>query len=75
MTQAAPAETAALKLSYRPVGPPDAAPDRALLRQLLWLTLPILLEHTLHVVVGLWLMYLTVATTLDITSGFHLPGA
>lgn len=29
----------------------------------------------LHVVVGLWLMYLTVATTLDITSGFHLPGA
>ena len=29
----------------------------------------------LHVVVGLWLMYLTVATTLDITSGFHFPGA
>ena len=29
----------------------------------------------LHVVVGLWLMYLTVATTLDITSGYHLPGA
>src|ERR671921_1576234 len=29
----------------------------------------------LHIVVGLWLMYLTVATTLDITSGFHLPGA
>jgi hypothetical protein len=28
-----------------------------------------------HIVVGLWLMYLTVATTLDITSGFHLPGA
>jgi len=28
-----------------------------------------------HVVVGAWLMYLTVATTLDITSGFHLPGA
>lgn len=28
-----------------------------------------------HVVVGLWLMYLTVATTLDIASGFHLPGA
>src|SRR5918996_2107473 len=26
----------------------------------------------LHIVVGLWLMYLTVATTLDITSGFHL---
>jgi hypothetical protein len=28
-----------------------------------------------HVVVGLWLMYLTVATTLDVASGFHLPGA
>lgn len=28
-----------------------------------------------HVVVGLWLMYLTVATTLDIAAGFHLPGA
>lgn len=26
-----------------------------------------------HVVVGLWLMYLTVATTLNIASGFHLP--
>jgi hypothetical protein len=29
----------------------------------------------IHIVVGLWLMYLTVATTLDIASGFHLPGA
>ena len=29
----------------------------------------------LHIVVGLWLMYQTVAITLDITSGFHLPGA
>jgi hypothetical protein len=29
----------------------------------------------LHIVVGLWLMYLTVATTLDIASGFHLPSA
>jgi hypothetical protein len=28
-----------------------------------------------HVIVGAWLMYLTVATTLDITSGFHPPGA
>ena len=27
-----------------------------------------------HIVVGLWLMYLTVATTLNIASGFHLPG-
>ncbi len=27
-----------------------------------------------HVLVGLWLMYLTVATTLNIASGFHLPG-
>lgn len=26
-----------------------------------------------HVVTGLWLMYLTVATTLNIASGFHLP--
>jgi hypothetical protein len=26
-----------------------------------------------HIVVGLWLMYLTVATTLNIASGFHLP--
>ena len=29
----------------------------------------------IHVLVGAWLMYLTVATTLDIASGFHLPGA
>jgi len=29
----------------------------------------------IHVVVGAWLMYLTVATTLDIASGLHLPGA
>jgi hypothetical protein len=28
-----------------------------------------------HILVGLWLMYLTVATTLNISSGFHLPGA
>jgi hypothetical protein len=28
-----------------------------------------------HIVTGLWLMYLTVATTLNITSDFHLPGA
>jgi hypothetical protein len=28
-----------------------------------------------HILVGLWLMYLTVATTLDIASGFTLPGA
>ena len=27
-----------------------------------------------HIVVGLWLMYLTVATTLNIASGFDLPG-
>jgi hypothetical protein len=27
-----------------------------------------------HVVVGLWLMYLTFATTLDISLGFHWPG-
>jgi hypothetical protein len=27
-----------------------------------------------HIVVGLWLMYLTFATTLNIASGFHLPG-
>jgi hypothetical protein len=27
-----------------------------------------------HVVTGLWLMYLTFATTLNITSDFHLPG-
>ena len=26
-----------------------------------------------HIVVGLWLMYLTIATTLNITSNFHLP--
>jgi len=26
-----------------------------------------------HIVVGLWLMYLTVATTLNIASDFHLP--
>jgi hypothetical protein len=35
-------------------------------------------ERTLgmiHVLVGAWLTYLTVATTLDIASGFHLPGA
>src|SRR3954470_11194647 len=29
----------------------------------------------IHVVVGVWLMYLTVATTLDITSAFRLSGA
>jgi len=29
----------------------------------------------IHIIVGVWLMYLTVATTLDIASGFHLPGA
>jgi hypothetical protein len=28
-----------------------------------------------HILVGLWLMYLTFATTLNISSGFHLPGA
>jgi hypothetical protein len=28
-----------------------------------------------HVLTGVWLMYLTVATTLNISSGFHLPGA
>jgi len=28
-----------------------------------------------HILVGLWLMYLTFATTLDISSGYHLPGA
>jgi hypothetical protein len=28
-----------------------------------------------HLVTGAWLMYLTFATTLDIASGFHLPGA
>jgi hypothetical protein len=28
-----------------------------------------------HILVGLWLMYLTVATTLDIASGLTLPGA
>jgi hypothetical protein len=28
----------------------------------------------IHIVVGAWLMYLTVATTLNIASGFHLPG-
>jgi hypothetical protein len=27
-----------------------------------------------HIVVGFWLRYLTVATTLNIASGFHLPG-
>jgi hypothetical protein len=27
-----------------------------------------------HVVTGLWLMYLTVSTTLNIASGFSLPG-
>jgi hypothetical protein len=27
-----------------------------------------------HIVVGLWLMYLTVATTLNVASGFDLPG-
>jgi hypothetical protein len=27
-----------------------------------------------HLVTGIWLMYLTVATTLDIASGFTLPG-
>lgn len=27
-----------------------------------------------HVITGVWLMYLTVSTTLNITSGFHLPG-
>lgn len=27
-----------------------------------------------HVITGIWLMYLTVSTTLNITSGFHLPG-
>jgi uncharacterized membrane protein len=26
-----------------------------------------------HIVVGLWLMYLTIATTLNIASDFHLP--
>jgi len=28
----------------------------------------------IHIVVGVWLMYLTVSTTLNIASGFHLPG-
>jgi hypothetical protein len=28
-----------------------------------------------HVATGLWLMYLTFATTLNISSGFHLPAA
>jgi hypothetical protein len=28
----------------------------------------------IHIVVGLWLMYLTVATTLNTASGFHLAG-
>jgi hypothetical protein len=28
---------------------------------------------TAHIVTGLWLMYLTVATTLDIASGYSLP--
>nr|WP_296068015.1 hypothetical protein [uncultured Actinoplanes sp.] len=27
-----------------------------------------------HILVGLWLMYLTFATTLNISSGYHLPG-
>jgi len=27
-----------------------------------------------HIAVGVWLMYLTFATTLNIASGFHLPG-
>lgn len=27
-----------------------------------------------HVLVGLWLMYLTFSTTLNIASGYHLPG-
>ena len=27
-----------------------------------------------HLATGVWLMYLTVATTLNIASGFHLPG-
>lgn len=28
-----------------------------------------------HVLTGIWLMYLTFATTLNIASGYHLPGA
>jgi hypothetical protein len=28
-----------------------------------------------HILTGIWLMYLTFATTLNIVSGFHLPGA
>ena len=29
----------------------------------------------IHILVGLWLMYLTFATTLNIASGFDLPAA
>jgi hypothetical protein len=28
----------------------------------------------MHILVGLWLMYLTFSTTLNIASGYHLPG-
>jgi hypothetical protein len=28
-----------------------------------------------HLLTGMWLMYLTFTTTLDMASGFHLPGA
>jgi hypothetical protein len=27
----------------------------------------------IRLVTGLWLMYLTVSTTLDLAAGFHLP--
>jgi putative MATE family efflux protein len=59
MSQVVPARAAPVELD------PAAAPrDPALLRQLLWLALPVLAEHVLHMVVGLTDTYLA----------NHLPG-
>jgi putative MATE family efflux protein len=51
MSQTVGTESAATTIPYEPIG--DAGSYKALARQLLWLAAPVLVEHVLHIVVGL----------------------
>jgi hypothetical protein len=51
MSQTVGTESTAPTIPYEPIG--DAGTYRSLTRQLLWLAAPVLVEHVLHIVVGL----------------------
>jgi putative MATE family efflux protein len=60
MSQTAPAQPASLDYTAAAlaVAAPEPEPRRVLLRQLLWLALPILVEQVLHMLVGLTDVYI-----------------